>query len=151
MDEQSKKQAVDALLALPMIARIATAEPGSLQPHVVPVWFGWDGVSIWISSFESTRKVREIRRNARVSIVVDRASADGLTNDAVIMEGTAELVTEPRSLVEEKSAWVYERYLGPEGVQAPDPQSWIRDPQNLMIRLTPEKVYAWFTPAPTGE
>ena len=31
--------------------------------HVVPVWFGWDGESIYISAFRSTRKVKELIRN----------------------------------------------------------------------------------------
>ena len=48
--------------------RLATANPRTLQPHVVPVWFWWDGTSLWISAFSSTRKVKELleRRHARL-------------------------------------------------------------------------------------
>ena len=59
------------------------------------------------------------------------------------MEGEAELVTAPQDLLDEKTTWVYTRYLGPEGVLADDPQSWIKDPENLLIKLTPTFIKTW--------
>lgn len=133
---------LDAFLDRPLLARLATANPETLQPHVVPVWYGWDGQSLWISAFRSTRKIRELLANPRCSIVVDvDGSESGLR--AVLMEGKAELVTAPQEVLVEKTTWVYTRYLGPEGVLAPDPQSWIIDPENLLIKLTPETVKTW--------
>lgn len=133
---------LDAFLDRPLLARLATANPETLQPHVVPVWYGWDGQSLWISGFRSTRKIRELLANPRCSIVVDvDGSESGLR--AVLMEGKAELVTAPQEVLVEKTTWVYTRYLGPEGVLAPDPQSWIIDPENLLIKLTPETVKTW--------
>jgi hypothetical protein len=35
------------------------------------------------------------------------------------------------------------RYLGAEGVLAPDPQSWIASPENLLVKLTPSKIMSW--------
>jgi hypothetical protein len=59
------------------------------------------------------------------------------------MEGEAELVTEPVDFVRAQTTWVYTRYLGPEGVLAADPQSWIASPENLLIKLTPAKILSW--------
>ncbi len=130
---------VKALLERPVLARIATANPRTCQPHVVPVWFEWDGECIWISSFRSTRKIREIMRNPRVSIVVDTADEpQGM--QAVIFEGRAELISDPRIVVP-RSTTIYTRYLGEDGVKDPEPASWIVDPENLIICLKPEKVY----------
>jgi hypothetical protein len=69
----------DQFLANPLLARIATANPETLQPHVVPVWYTWEDGSLWISNFTSTRKVQEIQDNPRCSSVVDDAES-GLTH-----------------------------------------------------------------------
>ena len=132
---------VSNFLAEPHLARLATCNPKTLQPHVVPVWYEWDGESIWISSFRSTRKVREIEQNPRVSLVIDAPGEDGLA-PGVVFEGTAELITDP-ALGVERGTQIYTRYLGPLGVLAPEPQSWLHDPEHLLIRLDPQRVYVW--------
>ena len=133
---------IDEFLNRVLLARLATADPETGQPHVVPVWYGWDGQSLWISAFRSTRKVKELLKNPRCSIVIDvDGGPPGLR--AVLMEGKAELVLSPQELLEEKTTWVYTRYLGAEGVLADDPQSWIKDPENLLIKLTPAFIKSW--------
>jgi hypothetical protein len=62
---------------------------------------------------------------------------------AVLFEGPVELISEPRLLVESMTTKIYIRYLGENGVLAEDPQSWIHDPENLVIRMTPKKTYYW--------
>ena len=135
---------VQELLAQPVLARIATASPKTLRPHVVPVWFGWDGESLWISSFRSTRKIKNLQLNPYCSIAVDIADS-GWDFQAVIFEGRVELVTEPVDFVREKTYWIYARYLGQEGALAPEPQSWMNDPENLLIKLTPERTYTSYS------
>lgn len=129
------------LLAQPVLARLATANPATLQPHVVPVWFEWDGEAIWISSFDSTRKMRDLMSNPRVSIVVDTVDEIG-TVRGVVFEGKADVINDP-AVVMPRSTSIYVRYLGEDGVRQPDPASWIVDPENRVILLRPEKVYAW--------
>ena len=136
------KAVVERFLAQPLLARLATVDVHTNHPHVAPVWYGWDGESVWISSYSSTRKIRELKSNPYCSIVVDTAEGmDGVS--AVLFEGKAELVAAPRDFLREKITWVYIRYLGPEGVLAPDPQKWLDSPENLLIKLTPEKIYCW--------
>lgn len=132
---------VSGFLAEPHLARLATCNPDTLQPHVVPVWYEWDGASIWISSFRSTRKVREIIQNPRVSLVIDASDPVGQA-PGVVFEGSAELITDP-TLGVERGTSIYARYLGPQGVLEPDPQSWLHDPEHLLIRLKPQQMYTW--------
>jgi nitroimidazol reductase NimA-like FMN-containing flavoprotein (pyridoxamine 5'-phosphate oxidase superfamily) len=133
---------IDEFLSQPLLARMATANPKTLQPHVVPVWFGWDGTSLWINTFRSTRKVQDLLKNPQISVVVDTTGqSSGLT--AVIMEGQAEIIREPRDLLEAKTTWIYTRYLGPEGVLAAEPQSWLKDPEATLIKLTPTWTKSW--------
>lgn len=138
------KQQIEGLLAQPVLARIATASAGSMQPHVVPVWFLWDGATVWVSSFSSTRKVRELAQNPRCAVLIDDA-AGGVDYWAVLFEGVAELVTEPAELVQAVSTRIYARYIGEDGVQDPTPRSWIHDPENLLIKLIPERTRAWYS------
>ncbi|MEJ5312014.1 MAG: pyridoxamine 5'-phosphate oxidase family protein [Anaerolineae bacterium] len=137
-----RKSKIDTFLAAPLLARFATASPETLQPHVVPVWYEWDGETLWISSYESTRKIGELRANPRCAVVVDVAeSVDGVS--AVVLEGQAELITEPREFVRDMALRIYTRYMGPEGVLAPEPQEWANSPENLIIKVTPEFVKVW--------
>jgi nitroimidazol reductase NimA-like FMN-containing flavoprotein (pyridoxamine 5'-phosphate oxidase superfamily) len=138
-----KRIMAEELLAQPVLARIATANLETGQPHVVPLWYLWDGASIWISGFRSTRKFRELLANPRCAVLVEPAVPKASKIQAVLFEGEAEVLTTPRQLVEEMSMRIYLRYLGEEGVKAADPQSWIHDPENLVVRLTPQRVYTW--------
>ena len=138
-----KKTLAEGLLSQPVLARIATANLKTGQPHVVPLWYLWDGASIWISGFRSTRKFRELLANPRCAVLVEPADAKASKIQAVLFEGEAEVITKPRKLVEKMSTRIYLRYLGEEGVKAADPQSWIHDAENLVVRLTPQRVFTW--------
>jgi nitroimidazol reductase NimA-like FMN-containing flavoprotein (pyridoxamine 5'-phosphate oxidase superfamily) len=138
-----KKALAEGLLAQPVLARIATADLKTRQPHVVPLWYLWDGASIWVSGFRSTRKFRELQTNPKCAVLVEPADAKASKIQAVLFEGQAEVITSPRELVEEMSTRIYLRYLGEEGVKAADPQSWIHDAENLVVRLTPQRVFTW--------
>ena len=137
-----RKVLIEAVLAEPVLARLATTNPKTLQPHVVPVWFMWDGESVWVSSLVSTRKIRELKHNPQGAILIESKQEGGKLT-AVLLEGTVELVTEPRTLVSDIASRIYLRYLGAEGVKDPEPQSWLNDPENLLVRLTPKRIISW--------
>ena len=140
--KRDRKDLIEAVLAEPVLARLATTNPKTLQPHVVPVWFAWDGEHVWISSFVSTRKIRELKINPRGAVLIE-SKQEGGKLQAVLLEGSVELVTQPRQLVRETASWIYSRYLGPQGIEDAEPQSWLKDPENLLIKLTPERIMSW--------
>jgi len=137
-----RKELIEAVLAEPVLARLATTNPKTLQPHVVPVWFAWDGEHVWISSFVSTRKIRDLKINPRGAVLIE-SKQEGGKLQAVLLEGAVELVTQPRELVRKMASRIYIRYLGPQGVKETEPQSWLKDPENLLIKLTPERIMSW--------
>lgn len=137
-----KKQKIDAFLAQPLLARLATANPKNIQPHVVPVWFAWDGESVWISAFTSTRKAKELMINQRCSLCID-TDQGGLPLTGVVLEGKAELITQPKEFVKDMAIRIYRKYIGDEGVNTPEPQSWAVDPENMIIKLKPRRIYTW--------
>lgn len=138
---EENRSLANSLLTEPLIARLATSDQNN-QPHVVPVWFAWDGASIWVSSFSNTRKIKDIQQNPKISIAIDVGGATG-GSKAVIMEGKAELVVEPREFLRKQFLWIYQRYLGEVGVKGKQPLEWIEDPHNLLVRFTPEQVLVW--------
>lgn len=140
VDEITSQEWVRELLARPVLARIATADPRTCQPHVVPVWFEWADGLLWISSFSSTRKNREILLNPRVAVAIDVAHGPDRM-ESVIIEGWAEIIADPQVVIP-RSTSIYTRYLGEDGVKLPDPASWIVDPENRIICIHPEKIYA---------
>lgn len=135
---------VQAFLQAPHMARLATCNPVTLQPHVVPVWYEWDGESIWVSSFRSTRKVRELLANPLASLVID-IDERGSAAVGVIFEGPVEIITDPQTGIA-RGTRIYERYLGVDGAQAEEPQSWLHDAEHLLLRLVPIRAYAWGAP-----
>ena len=136
-----RKAQIDAVLSQAVTASLATANPRTLQPHVVPVWFWWDGERIWISAFSSTRKVKELHLNRRCAVLVEPLPGTSPLQ-GVLLEGTAELLVEDRGEVARLAEVIYTRYMSPEELAAPEPQSWLVDPENTIVCLKPEKLLA---------
>ena len=139
--DPAHKDQILALLDQPVLARLATARAGTLQPHVVPVWFLWDGDNLWISAFSSTRKLKDLLGNPLCAVLIEPPEVDKL--QAVLFEGRADVLAEPRRLVRDISLRIYTRYMGEQGVLEAEPQSWANDPENRLVRLAPLKVMAW--------
>ncbi len=137
-EEILAREWVQKLLAEPLLARLGTANPETAQPHVTPVWFAWDGEALYISAFISTRKAREAVANPRISVLID---TDNPTR-AVLLEGVAEVLTGAGE-VGRLSEWIYARYVGEAEVKKDPYAGWARDPENRVIKLKPERVFAW--------
>jgi general stress protein 26 len=142
---QLTKEQIDIYLDQPLLARMATASAATAQPHVVPVWYLWDGQSIWVHGHSSTRKFKELAANPACAIAIDHATS-GVDFWAVLLEGQAELITDPAVvvLVAER---IYVRYIGVEGLLDPVPQSWIHDAESLLLKLTPSRTVTWYSAA----
>ncbi len=74
-------------LSTDLIIWLGTVRPDG-RPHMVPVWFDWDGETITIFSKPDNQKVRNLRHDPRVIIAVDDTH-DG--SDVVLLEGEATL------------------------------------------------------------
>jgi general stress protein 26 len=129
---------VKDLLGQPLLARLGTANAVTAKPHVTPVWFAWDGEHLYISTFISTRKAREASTNPHISVLIDSSEP----TRAVLLEGEAEILIEAGE-VARLAEWIYTRYVGEKDVKGDPYQSWVRDPENRIIKLRPEHAYAW--------
>ena len=66
------------------------------RPHLVPVWFYWDGSTVLIFSQPNNQKIRNLRHNPNVMLALE--AKDG-GDDVVLFEGKAELLQQPSSQV----------------------------------------------------
>lgn len=135
------KEEIDAFLARPIIARLATVGKDN-TPHVVPVWFLWKDETLWITLDQTSRKYKNLRHNPRCAVTIDE-TLGGLRFMAVIMEGRAEMMIEPKAAVLEQVKTIYARYLGKEAILCPTPQQMLSNGKHAVLRLKPDRIITW--------
>jgi PPOX class probable F420-dependent enzyme len=124
---------VDQRLREEPIIWLTTVRPDG-RPHTVPVWFLWDGETFLIFSQPGTLKIRNLQRNPHITLALDDTKQGG---DVVTVEGEAELLSEPRTMV------VYgEKYASLIQEVGADPERMVED-FSQQIRITPTKVLSW--------
>lgn len=132
---------IDAFLAQPLVARLATAGPA-----VRPIWFLWEESSFWWLTGSYSRLAQILQRDPRVALVVDTCDVVSGQVRVVSVTGAAEIVPLDR----ERATRKLTRYLGP------DEELWderfrtaMDDPATRLVRLAPSSIRAWdrsFTP-----
>jgi nitroimidazol reductase NimA-like FMN-containing flavoprotein (pyridoxamine 5'-phosphate oxidase superfamily) len=61
------KEEIESFLSLPRIARLSTVRDDG-RPHVVPVWYYYDGVNILVPTMKGSRKAKNIKK-IRISLL----------------------------------------------------------------------------------
>ncbi len=136
-----QKTKIDQFLNRRLIGRLATVSPKG-QPHVVPVWYLWDGETIWVHSFSSTRKIDHLKHNPRCALTVDTESAsDGMMG--VLIKGQAEIITSPASRIRTQGEKIYRRYLTEAELAESEPQGWLSSEEGLLLKIAPSSIKAF--------
>jgi len=128
---------VDAFLAEQRTCRVATVGPDG--PHATPLWFGWHGGGLWLTSLVRSRRWADLRADPRIAAVVDAGERyDELRG--VELRGRVEVVGEvPRTgepvpeLVGPEQSFA-DKYSG---------GTMEHDGRHGWLRLTPEKITSW--------
>ena len=82
---------IDRLLRSEPVVWMSTVRPDGV-PHLIPIWFSWDGESILIASKPHARKVANLRANPRVMLALGEPDDDF---DVGLLEGVAEVLDAP--------------------------------------------------------
>lgn len=131
---------VDDFLSVQRTCRIATVGAEG-RPHVMPVWFVWDGSALWVSSVVRSQRWTDLARDPRIAVVVD-AGHDYDELRGVEIQGVAEVVGDvPRLDTPDERLRVIEqlfarKYLGRDEPLPPDGR-------HAWLRITPRKVTSW--------
>ena len=119
------------LLADAPIYWVASVGPDE-RPHVTPIWGVWVDGAFWMEGGANTRRFRNLAANPAAVVTIERG------DDALILNGDAELVSGlPDELVERLLA-AYAKYLPTHGYKAAA-DNW----RNGIWRVRPRKVLGW--------
>ncbi len=130
---------VDEFLTAERTCRVATAGRDG-RPHVVPLWFVWDGQSLWLSSLVRSQRWTDLMGDPRVAVVVDAGleytELCGVElSGAVVAVGDVPRTATPDAVVAEPERLFADKYSG--GVPVPP------DGRHAWLRLTPDKLVSW--------
>jgi hypothetical protein len=130
---------VDEFLAAERTCRVATASRDG-RPHVAPLWFAWDGTSLWLNSVVRSQRWADLERDPRIAVVVDAGVEFGELRGVELSGAVVPVGDVPRTAAPEPGLAAAERlfarkYTG-KGEYAPDGR-------HAWLRLTPEKLVSW--------
>ena len=129
---------LDAFLGEQRMCRLGSVGADG-SPHVSPLWFVWDGSSLWLHSVVKSQRWANLLRDPRVSVAVD-AGEGYFELRGVELLGRVEVVGEvPRGdapdaeLAEPERLWG-DKYTG---------GTFFSDGKHAWLRLVPDKIVSW--------
>jgi PPOX class probable F420-dependent enzyme len=125
--------AIQRFLGTKEIAILATIQPDG-SPLAMPMWFLHDATSVTMISVDGLQKVKNLRRDPRVYVVVEAADAAGIRGVGV--QGRAGFLADTPE----------RRALADRFLQKYDPRLWggkVMPPNRVMFRIVPAKVLGW--------
>jgi len=128
----------DAFLMTERTCRVASIG-GDGSPHVTPLWFVWDGTSLWLTSIVQSQRWTDLQRDNRVSVIVD-AGSEFMELRGVEMRGVADDVGEvprtgePNPDLETPERLFADKYAG---------GNLRHDGRHAWLRITPDKIVSW--------
>ncbi len=128
---------VQRFLAARHVVVLATVQADG-SPLAMPMWFLPDPTSVTMLSVADTQKVRNLRRDPRVSVAAETAGPDGGDVRGVTIQGRAEFLDdgpERRALVERFHA----RYAGLARLWG----GRTMPANRVMFRIVPARVRHW--------
>jgi PPOX class probable F420-dependent enzyme len=136
---------VQELLDARLVGVLTTIEPDGAV-HAIPLWYASDGEAIVIATGSRSRKVRNLRRDPRATLVL-HDSRPGFEVCGASIRGRVELVegTDATALVE----LVHRRYVTPVGESLPATAAFLAS-DDIVGRLLPESVVTWDERASTA-
>jgi len=107
------------------------------SPHLVPVWFRWDGAAVTIWTTQTRAWVRNVLRDPRTAFSVQTSEEP---YPAVVMRGAATVATADDRATNEEIRAITRRYVPGEGVE-----SYIADWPNLrtIVTIVPDHIVSW--------
>jgi PPOX class probable F420-dependent enzyme len=107
------------------------------RPHLVPLWFRWEGQTFLLFTKPEARKVRNIRTNPAVMLALGDPAADF---DVLLVEGVAEVLELPAcDLVPDSFFHEYAAPMANVGLSRDD----FLATYSLAIRIRPTRYLGW--------
>ena len=107
------------------------------MPHLVPVWYRWDGKEIHIWSLDSRAWIKNLKRDSRIGF---SAQEDIEPGTAVMFKGHGRVETSDSSEIDKEILAISRRYVPPDKLD-----EYIAAWSHLrtMVHIEPTKVFVW--------
>lgn len=131
-------QELDEFLATVHTCRVATMSPDG--PHNTPLWFVWDGQSLWLYSIVNSQRWTDLQRDPRIAVVVD-IGEEYVELRGVEVTGRASVVGDvPRT-----GNVPHDELVGPEQLFSTKYTlgQFRHDGRHAWLKVVPEKVISW--------
>jgi PPOX class probable F420-dependent enzyme len=125
-------EAARAVVESGRLAHLVTVNADG-SPHVTIVWVGLDGNEIVVGKLAPDQKIRNIRRDNRVSLSIEAEGHQYGMQNYLVVEGTARITEGGAPALLHELA---QRYIGPGTPFPPMPNP----PEGFVIRIAPAKV-----------
>ena len=140
MNEWLGEGSIQQFLATRDVVVLATIQADG-SPLAMPVWFLHDPDALTMISETDTQKVRNLRREPRVSVVAEAGTSSDLRG--VIVQGHAEFLDESPERQALVHAFLQKYHPALE-------RRWrgrVLPPDRVMFRIVPTRVTSWGLPA----
>jgi len=127
----------DEFLKEQKILRLATVGKNK-DPHIVPVWYRYNGKKFYIGTNTKTVKVKNVKKNNQVSCCVD-IGINAPNIYGVLVKGNANLILESNKVktIAKKILLRYFKSLDDESART------LLDDTDCIIEVIPEKFTVW--------
>ena len=126
----------EAFLRIEPVVWLSTVSPDG-RPHLVPIWFWWDGTSVLVASKPNARKIANLRLNPSCMLAVGDAAADF---DVALIEARAELTSIPtRAVLDAGLFGKYRDRMLAIGLERDEFEATY----SQVVRITPNRCLPW--------
>lgn len=133
MQPLTPEQARAFLIERPRTAKLATVRADG-RPHLAPIWFALDGELIVFTTWHTTVKAANLRRDPRVSLCVDDETPPFAF---VIIEGLATF-SEDLAELRHWATRIAGRYMGADLAEAYGQRNGV--PGEILVRVQPTRI-----------
>ena len=134
MQKMSRNEAWDFLRQGDRTAVFSTVRPDG-RPHAVPTWYAVDGDELVFTTWHTTVKAANLRRDPRVSVVVQDPQPP---YDYVSVEGDARLIDD-QALCRDVSTRLGAKYMGADRAEEFGKRNGV--PGELVVRIRPRHIH----------
>lgn len=126
---------LDRFLTSEPVVWLSTVRPDG-APHLVPIWFTWDGTSLLVFSKPGAQKVRNLRANPVAMLALGEPEDDF---DVALAEARVELSDAPATELPEAHLVKYADRMAALGLS---PEAFIAT-YSQVLRITPTRTLPW--------
>ncbi|MEE8167792.1 MAG: pyridoxamine 5'-phosphate oxidase family protein [Candidatus Hydrothermarchaeales archaeon] len=139
IDAGMNHEEVEGFIHRQRLIRLGTADRNG-NPHVSVLWYVYDGNSIYFSSNEDTKKIRNIKENPSVSILID-SGEELFKVKGVLIKSKAEIEVDLDRIKNVKNLYIEKYFESPEDPAFKELEYYMRS--QVFVKLSIDKVASW--------